>query len=65
MKINILTKLPMLAVPLAIGALTACGPDKDNSPGDKAEDAVNEAGENVEEATEEVDDEVDDATDDQ
>jgi hypothetical protein len=64
MKIDILTKLPLLALPLAFGAFVACGPDKDDSPGEKASDAVEEAGEKVEEGTEEVGDEIDDATDD-
>jgi hypothetical protein len=64
MKIQILTKLPLFAVPLAFGAIVACGPDKDDSPGEKADDAVEEAGENIEEGAEEVGDEVDDATDD-
>jgi hypothetical protein len=64
MKIDMLAKLPFLALPLAFGAFVACGPDKDDSPGKKAGDAVEEAGENVEEGAEEVGDEIDDATDD-
>ena len=44
--------------------VTACGPDKEKSPGEKAEDAVEEAGDSVEEGAEEVGDEIDDATDD-
>jgi hypothetical protein len=64
MKINMLTKLSVFALPLAFGGLVACGPDKDESPGEKAGDAVEEAGEKVEEGAEEVGDEVDDATDD-
>jgi hypothetical protein len=59
---NILTKLPFLTLPLALGAFVACGPDKDDSPGEKAGDAVEEAGESVEEGAEEVGDEIDDAT---
>jgi hypothetical protein len=62
---NILAKLPLLALPLSLGAFLACGPDKDDSPGEKAGDAVEEAGETVEEGAEEVGDEIDDATDDQ
>jgi hypothetical protein len=64
MKIDILAKLPLLALPLAFSASVACGPDKDDSPGEKASDAVEEAGESVEEGAEEVGDEIDDATDD-
>ncbi len=64
MKITTLSKLSIFALPLAFGALVACGPDKDESAGEKAEDAVEEAGESIEEGTEEVGDEVDDATDD-
>lgn len=64
MKIQNLIKLPLLAFPLALGALVACGPDKDESPGEQTEDAVEEAGEDIDEATEEVGDEIDDATDD-
>ena len=64
MKINNLIKLPYFALPLALGAFIACGPDKDDSPGEKASDAVEEAGESVEEGAEEVGDEIDDATDD-
>lgn len=60
MKIQTLTKLPLFALPLAFAF--ACGPDKDDSPGDKAGDAVEEAGENIEEGAEEVGDEIDDAT---
>jgi len=63
MKINTLTKLSIFALPLAFGALAACGPDKDESPGEKADDAVEEAGDSIEEGAEEVGDEVDDATD--
>jgi hypothetical protein len=59
---NILTKLPFLTLSLAFGAVVACGPDKDDSPGEKAGDAVEEAGESVEEGAEEVGDEIDDAT---
>ena len=62
MKINTLTKLSIFALPLAFGALVACGPDKDESPGEKADDAVEEAGDSIEEGAEEVGDEVDDAT---
>lgn len=64
MKIQNLTKLPLFVVPLAFGAFVACGPDKDDSPGEKADDAVEEAGESIEEGAEEVGDELDDATDD-
>jgi hypothetical protein len=63
MKID-LAKLSLLTLPLAFGAFVACGPDKDDSPGERAGDAVEEAGEKVEEGAEEVGDEVDDATDD-
>jgi hypothetical protein len=58
MKIALSTKLPFLAFPLAFGAAVACGPDKDDSPGEKAGDAV----EDIEEGAEEVGDEIDDAT---
>jgi hypothetical protein len=64
MKITTLSKLSLFALPLAFGALVACGPDKEESPGEKTEDAVEEAGESIEEGTEEVGDEIDDATDD-
>lgn len=64
MKINMLTKLSLFAFPLALSALAACGPDKDDSPGEKASDAVENAGDKVDEAAEEVGDEVDDHTDD-
>jgi hypothetical protein len=64
MKIDLSSRLPLLALPLAIGAFVACGPDKDDSPGKKAGDAVEEAGDKVEEGAEEVGDEIDDATDD-
>jgi len=63
MKTNMLTKLSVFALPLA-WALIACGPDKDDSPGEKASDAVENAGDKVDEAAEEVGDEVDDHTDD-
>ena len=36
MKLNPFTQLPLLALPLAFAALVACGPDKDDSPGEKA-----------------------------
>lgn len=62
MKINMLTKLSIFALPLAFGALVACGPDKDETPGEKADDAVENAGDKIEEGAEEVGDEVDDAT---
>jgi hypothetical protein len=63
MKITQTIKLTCFALPLALGALAACGPDKDESPGEKTEDAVEEAGDSVEEGAEEVGDEIDDATD--
>jgi hypothetical protein len=62
MKITQTIKLTCVALPLALGALVACGPDKDESPGEKTEDAVEEAGDSVEEGAEEVGDEIDDAT---
>jgi len=61
MKINQLIQLSCFALPLA---LAACGPDKEETPAEKTEDAVENAGEKVDEATEEVGDEIDDATDD-
>ncbi len=63
MKTNTLIKLPLFVLPFAFGAIIACGPKKDASPGDKTKDAVEEAGDSVEEGTEEVGDEIDDATD--
>jgi hypothetical protein len=63
MKTAISAKLPFLAIPLAFGAAVACGPDKDDSPGEKAGDAIEEAGDDIEEGAEEVGDEIDDATD--
>jgi hypothetical protein len=62
MKITMPIKLSAFALPLAFGAMLACGPDKDESPGEKTEDAVEEAGDSVEEGAEEVGDEIDDAT---
>jgi hypothetical protein len=64
MKIDTLIKPFVFALPLAFGALVACGPDKDDSAGKKAGDAVEEAGDKADEAAEEVDDEIDDHTDD-
>ena len=64
MKLNPFTQLPLLALPLAFAALVACGPDKHDSPGEKADDALEEAGDTIEEGAEEVGDEIDDATDD-
>jgi hypothetical protein len=60
---KMLTKLAVIALPLALAALSACGPEKEG-PGDKTSDAIEEAGEKTDEAAEEVGDEVDDATDD-
>lgn len=62
MKFMKLTQVSIFALPLALGALTACGPDKDETPGEKTEDAVEEAGDSIEEGAEEVGDEIDDAT---
>jgi hypothetical protein len=61
MKITHLINASIFALPLAFAA---CGPDKDESPAEKTEDAVENAGEKVDEATEEVGDEIDDHTDD-
>ena len=47
MKITTLSKLSLFAFPLALGALVACGPDKDESPGEKTEDAVEETGDRL------------------
>ena len=64
MKIVTLIKPCFFALPLALSAMTACGPDKDDSASKKAGDAVENAGDKVDEAAEEVDDEIDDHTDD-
>jgi hypothetical protein len=64
MTINTLTKLSLFALPLFFGAAVGCGPDKEETPAEKAEDAVENAGDKVEEGAEEVGDEIDDHTDD-
>jgi len=64
MKIDNLLKPFFFALPLAFGALIACGPDKDDSASKKAGDAVENAGDKADEAGEEVEDEIDDHTDD-
>ena len=56
MKLHVHTSLAVLALPLALGALSACGPDKGDRPGEKTSDAVEEARKKVDEAADEVGD---------